>query len=61
MSPLDVITLVAPLLAYGVFYAIREKVSVRGTAQRQAHALRACLSVELSALPPFYPDALCGL
>ena len=47
MTPLDVITLVAPLLAYGVFYAIREKVSVRGGASSHACALRVDCVCEL--------------
>jgi hypothetical protein len=29
LTPFDVLIMIGPLLAYGVFYAIREKVSVR--------------------------------
>jgi hypothetical protein len=37
LTPLDVLILLGPLLAYGVFYAIREQYSVRAN----AHVLRA--------------------
>ena len=35
LTPLDVVILLGPLLAYGVFYAIREQYSVRANARVQ--------------------------